>query len=272
MTRPDTPGTRVPYVPAEIIGGHLVRVCPECQQQIGERTDDQGLVSDHFTAHYEAEHREQEPARQRVYILGHPRFPQLDYQALKHARKVIGDEADMTVVRAAEFMEIPEGEPVLHAGEIIVAGFADDSADRDIRWYIREGDDIVFQPTERQADRLHASHQRLSELFDEVKADAERIGPREVHTALLDWILAEMKLQTAYFKAGRWKATKAAATIANIETRRLDVNQRIEHVTQGLCAAKTRAGKLCSRRATESGHCRLHAGTVDPGRNDQVAA
>jgi hypothetical protein len=37
-----------PYVPVELLGGRLVRVCPECKEQIGERTDDEGIVSNNF--------------------------------------------------------------------------------------------------------------------------------------------------------------------------------------------------------------------------------
>jgi hypothetical protein len=58
----------IPYVPAVVIGGRLVRLCPECKQEIGERTDEDGIVSDPFAEHYTAEHREQEPERQRCYV------------------------------------------------------------------------------------------------------------------------------------------------------------------------------------------------------------
>jgi hypothetical protein len=44
-------------------------VCPECKRQIGERTNDEGIVSNNFAEHYEAGHREQEPERQRGYVL-----------------------------------------------------------------------------------------------------------------------------------------------------------------------------------------------------------
>ena len=46
-----------PYVPVELLGGRLVRVCPECKEQIGERTDDEGIVSDNFAEHYGARAR-----------------------------------------------------------------------------------------------------------------------------------------------------------------------------------------------------------------------
>ena len=59
----------MPYVPVELLGGRLVRVCPECKEQIGERTDDEGIVSNNFAKHYGARHAEQEPERQRGYVL-----------------------------------------------------------------------------------------------------------------------------------------------------------------------------------------------------------
>src|SRR5216117_4100676 len=58
-----------PYVAVELLKGRLVRVCPECKQQIGERTDDEGIVSNYFAGHCDAEHAEQEPERPRGYVL-----------------------------------------------------------------------------------------------------------------------------------------------------------------------------------------------------------
>jgi hypothetical protein len=58
-----------PYVPVELLGGRLVRVCPECKEQIGERTDDDGIVSNNFAEHYGAQHTKREPERQRGYVL-----------------------------------------------------------------------------------------------------------------------------------------------------------------------------------------------------------
>jgi len=264
-TKPKRPA--IPYVMAEVIGAHLVRVCPECKEQIAERTDGDGLVSNHFVEHYEAKHRELEVPKRCVYVLGHEKFPQLDYEALEHARRQFGDEINFTLVRGGEFMEIPEGEFVLFVRDIIRSGFSDDPADRDIRWYVRDGDRLVFRPSERQAGHLTASHRRLDELFKAVEADVESVGPRKVHSALLELIVAEMNVEIAYFKAGRWLASKATAQIAYIETQRLAINARIEHEDQGLCRATTRVGKLCLGRAIADGYCRRHHVDGDPEVN-----
>jgi hypothetical protein len=140
-----------PYVPVDVLGGRLVRVCPECHQQIGERTDDEGVVSNHFAEHYETEHRQQEPERVRGYLLAASEFHQrISHIALKQVKKQL-PEMDWQVVARAE--DLPEGAPVLLAEQVLTGSWARETQDPlecQIRWYRREGDRIVFVPTPEQ--------------------------------------------------------------------------------------------------------------------------
>lgn len=61
--------TPPPVVSPEIRGGRLVRVCPSCKEEIVERTDDDGIVSNHFLEHYVAEHPIAPDAEMRVVYI-----------------------------------------------------------------------------------------------------------------------------------------------------------------------------------------------------------
>jgi hypothetical protein len=153
-----------PHVSAEVIGGRLVRVCPVCKQQISERTNEEGLVSNDFADHYEAEHREHEPERQRCYVLAlQPRDdgdPRPRPQALRNVSHLVLDlvkeqmpDVDWHLVH--DLHGIPERAPVLDAGQVLRGAWqreGDDPQLQQVRWYRREGDHLVFTPTEAQLE------------------------------------------------------------------------------------------------------------------------
>lgn len=172
-----TSGKRsTPYVPVEVIGGRLVRVCPECRQQIGERTDNNGAVSNNFAEHYEAEHREHEPERQRGYLLGlQPRDdgqPGPGPEALRNASQLILEtverqipELDWQLVHRLE--DLPEGDPVLDASQVLLGSWTregDDPQLRRIRWYRRQEDHLVFTPTKAQFDEWDTARERARDV------------------------------------------------------------------------------------------------------------
>ena len=146
-----------PYVSAEVIGGRLVRVCPVCKQQISERTNEEGLVSNDFADHDEAEHREHEPERQRCYVLAlQPRDdgdPRPGPQALRNVSHLVLDlvkeqmpDVDWHLVH--DLHGIPERAPVLDAGQVLRGAWqreGDDPQLRQVRWHRREGDHLVFR-------------------------------------------------------------------------------------------------------------------------------
>jgi len=162
-----------PYVPVEIIGGRLVRVCPGCRQQIGERTDDEGAVTNNFAEHYEAEHREQEPERQRGYLLGlqarNDGEPGPGLEALRNVGQLILEmvkrqipELDWQLIHCLE--DLPEGAPVLEVGQVLHGSWRRDGDDpqlRQVRWYRRERDHLVFTPTRTQLDEWDAARERV---------------------------------------------------------------------------------------------------------------
>jgi hypothetical protein len=148
----------IPYVPAEIIGGHLVRVCPECKQEIGERTDDEGRVSNHFAEHYEAEHAEHEPERARCYVLGWNKGVgrNLNHQVLRLVRERL---TDVNWELVLDWEDVPEGAHVLLADQALWGMWGRKDAppeEQEIRWFYREGDKLVFFPSQRQT-RRHAA-------------------------------------------------------------------------------------------------------------------
>jgi hypothetical protein len=161
-----------PYVPVELLGGRLVRVCPECKEQIGERTDDEGIVSNNFAEHYGAQHAEQEPERQRGYVLAlQPRDdgePRLGPDASRNVSRMVVDivkkqipDLDWQLVDRLE--DLPEGAPALMAGQVIRGSWqmdGDDPQARQVRWYRREKDHLVFTPTPAQLDEWDAARDR----------------------------------------------------------------------------------------------------------------
>lgn len=165
-----------PYVAAEIVGGRLVRVCPQCREQIVEVTDEAGMVSDNFAEHWEAEHREQPPARQRCYLLGmQPRAdgePGPGPEALRDVSRQMLDwvrkqmpEVDWELVERVE--DLPEGAPTLIASEVLRGSWGmegDDPQVRKVRWYRRKGDGIAFTPTKAQWDEWDAACERAGDF------------------------------------------------------------------------------------------------------------
>jgi hypothetical protein len=155
----------VPYVPAEVRAGRLVRVCPVCHEQIAEHTDGEGFVSNMFVRHYETEHpAEPEPTPRRLYMLtpqGGPGDPQtLGELALDSARKVFPrDEFELQLIDRVE--DLPEDAPVLQASDVLVAGLSDNPHERQIRWYKRDGERLVFTPTAKQHEAYDQATRRI---------------------------------------------------------------------------------------------------------------
>jgi hypothetical protein len=165
-----------PYVPVELLGGRLVRVCPDCKEQIGERTDDDGVVSNNFAEHYGAQHTEQEPERQRGYVLAlQPRDdgePRPGPDALRNVSNMIVDivkkqvpDLDWQLVHRLE--DLPEGSPALMAAQVIRGSWqmdGDDSQVRQVRWYRRDEEHLVFTPTTAQLDEWDAARDRARDV------------------------------------------------------------------------------------------------------------
>lgn len=165
-----------PYVPVELMGGRLVRICPECRQQIGEHTDAEGIASNNFAEHYDAEHAQQEPERQRGYLLAlQPRDdcdPGSSPEALRNLSYVILDivkrqisELDWQLVDRLE--DLPKGAPALMAAQVIRGGWQIDGDDpqlRQVRWYRRAEDRLIFTPTETQQDEWDAARDRALDV------------------------------------------------------------------------------------------------------------
>jgi hypothetical protein len=157
-------------VSPEVIGGRLIRVCPECQEHVVERTDDDGMISNNFADHYEAAHPpEQEPERQRCYILelkprddgkpgiGAQAARDVSRQALRWVEKQI---AEVDWALAPEVADLPEGAPTILAGQVLAAGFSNDPTEKQIRWYKRDRDALVFTPTLKQIDEWDEASER----------------------------------------------------------------------------------------------------------------
>jgi len=165
-----------PYVAAEIVGGRLVRLCPECREEIVEVTDDRGIVSDNFAGHWEAEHREQPPERQRCYVLGmQPRTdgePGPGPETLRNvSRQILGwvrgqmPDVDWELVERVE--DLPEDAPALIASEVLRGSWGmegDDPQVRQVRWYRREGEALAFTPTKAQWDEWDAARERANDV------------------------------------------------------------------------------------------------------------
>jgi virulence-associated protein VagC len=172
MPKQRTP--QVPYVPVEVSNGRLVRVCPECKEEIVELTDPEGRVGDNFTAHWQAEHSEHPPNRERCYVLGmQPRtdgepgpevLRDVSHQILSWVRAQMPD-LDWELVQLVE--DLPEGTPALIASEVLRGSWGmkgDDPQVRKVRWYRREGDSLVFTPTPTQWDEWDSARHRASDF------------------------------------------------------------------------------------------------------------
>lgn len=161
-----------PCVPVELLGGRLVRVCPECKEQIGERTDDEGIVSNNFAEHYGTEHAEREPERQRGYVLapqpGDDGEPGLSPDTLRNVSHLVVNivkkqipDLDWQLVHRLE--DLPEGAPALMAAQVVRGSWqmdGDDPLVRQVRWFRRKEEHLVFTPTPAQLDEWDAARDR----------------------------------------------------------------------------------------------------------------
>jgi hypothetical protein len=165
-----------PYVVAEVVRGRLVRVCPECRDEIVETTDAAGIVSDNFGAHWEATHREQPPERQRCYLIGlQPRDDGQPGPGPSALRDVSGQilgwvkermpKVDWELVEGVG--DLPEGAPALIASEVLRGSWqteGDDPQLRKVRWYRREGESLVFTPTAQQWSEWDGASERARDV------------------------------------------------------------------------------------------------------------
>jgi hypothetical protein len=165
-----------PYVAAQVLGGRLVRVCPECNDEIVEVTDAAGMVSDNFAAHWEVKHRERPPEQERCYVLalaprtdgqpgpGPEALRDLSRQILNMVKEQMA-AVDWELVERVE--DLPEGAPALIASDVLRGSWGmegDDPQLRNVRWYRRENDSLVFTPTAGQWDEWNASRDRASDF------------------------------------------------------------------------------------------------------------
>lgn len=188
-----------PYVPVELLGGRLVRVCPECKEQIGERTDGEGIVSNNFAEHYDAEHAEREPERQRGYVLAlQPRDngePGPRSDALRNMSHMVVDivkkqipDLDWQLVHSLE--DLPEGAPALMAGQVIRGSWqmdGDDPQVRQVRWYRRDEEHLVFTPTKAQLDEWDAARDRARDVRAALIERHRDALPKFTGDSLADW-------------------------------------------------------------------------------------
>ena len=188
-----------PYVPVELLGGRLVRVCPECKEQIGERTDDDGRVSDNFADHYSAEHAEREPERHSGYVLAlQPRDdaePRVGPDALRNMSHMVVDivkkqipDLDWQLVHRLE--DLPDGAPALMAGQVIRGSWQMDGDDpqlRQVRWYRREGEHLVFTPTTAQLDEWDAARDRARDVRAALIERHRDALPKFIGDSVADW-------------------------------------------------------------------------------------
>lgn len=185
-----------PYVAPEMLGGRLVRVCPECRGDIVEVTDAAGMVSDNFTTHWEAEHQEQPPERQRCYVIAfQPRTdgdsglpPEAARNMSRHILGMVKErmpEVDWELVERVD--DLPDDAPALIAYEVLRGSWqseGDDPQMRKVRWYRREDDHLVFTPTTAQWSEWDAASERARDvraaLIERHRDELPRFGGKTV--------------------------------------------------------------------------------------------
>jgi hypothetical protein len=192
-------GHPAPYVPVEILQGRLVRVCPECKEQIGERTDEEGIVSNRYAEHYIAEHAEPEPERHRGYVLAlQPRDgaePRVGPEALRNMSHMVVDivkkqipDLDWQLVHRLE--DLPDGAPALMAWQVIRGSWqmnGDDPQVRQVRWYRRKEEHLVFTPTPAQLDEWDAACDRARDVRAALIERHRDNLPKFIGDSVADW-------------------------------------------------------------------------------------
>ena len=148
-------------------------VSAQCARNTSSSTPMKGVVMDSFAEHYEVAHAaEPEPEALRLYVLGaQPAKDRsgirdtsgINRSALDHIRRQ-PFERDVEWQLVERLEDLPEGAPVVQASHVLVAGFARDSDPphiRQIRWFKREGDHLVFTPREQQLAAYDEAARRL---------------------------------------------------------------------------------------------------------------
>jgi hypothetical protein len=172
---------------------------PGVQEQIGERTDAEGVVSNNFAEHYGAQHTEQEPERQRGYVLAlQPRDdgePRPGPDALRNVSNMVVDivkrqipDLDWQLIHRLE--DLPEGAPALMAGQVIRGSWqmdGDDSQVRQVRWYRRDAEHLVFTPTTAQLDEWDAARDRARDVRAALIERHRDALPKFTGASLADW-------------------------------------------------------------------------------------
>jgi hypothetical protein len=119
--------TPPPVVPPEIRGGRLVRVCPRCKEEIVERTDDDGIVSNNFLEHYVAEHPVAPDAEMRLIYLvpsewKNARLTDSFNQMAREFVQKIKSDADGEPIRwvpVDRVDDLPNGVQFTYAGDVM---------------------------------------------------------------------------------------------------------------------------------------------------------
>jgi hypothetical protein len=262
-----------PYVAAEVFGGRLVRICPECREKIVETTDEAGFVTDNFSAHWEGSHREQPPERERYYVIAlQPREdgqPGPGPDALRNvSRQVLQvvkermSEIDWELVGRVE--DLPERAPALIGSDVLRGMWqmeGDDPQIRRVRLYRREGDKLVFTPSKAQYGEWDAARKRANDVRaalierhrDELPkfngksvAGWERFSKRlmQEEDAIAASFDAKHEAASTQFHCGdyRWEATLEAAIAAlgipedEVEALREQRRSRLEEAEAMLAA------------------------------------
>jgi hypothetical protein len=119
------------------------------------------VLSNNFAEHNGTEHAEREPERQRGYVLalqagddGEPgpvpdTLRNVSHLIVNIVKKQIPD-LELQLVHRLE--DLPEGAPALMAGQVIRGSWQMNGHDplvRQVPWYRREEEHLVFTPTQR---------------------------------------------------------------------------------------------------------------------------
>lgn len=164
-----------PFVRPELRDGRLVRVCPDCGEEIVEHTDENGMVSNRIAEHYQADHpAAPEPEKQRCYVLavqpkaggGLPSDARdgVSDVVLRQVREQLPDLEWQLVDR---FEDLPEEAPVIQAADALRGMWSSDSDPpqvKQVRWCQRRGDELVYTPTKKQIDEWDAASKRARDF------------------------------------------------------------------------------------------------------------
>jgi len=182
-----------PHAVPQIVKGRLVRVCPECGVEVIEHTDADGMVSNDFREHYEAEHPvvvEPEHLQRFVLVSEYERFgPEASREladiALDTMRKAWPslDSKPIDWTLADRLDDLPEGVPVAIAAEVNVWALGGDDRGPRPRLYQRQGNELVAVKRDREEaeQRTREFLERSYELMERHLAAQRVLVARREH-------------------------------------------------------------------------------------------